>query len=440
MSKYQHKTLIKCIVDSASVIFQNICLYLTMKEIKEYISKQKKQNQQQLKRFINCNTVFKHIFKQIYQNKNVIQLHCVHQTLQDHLNEWQFNLEYVTWFKDDEKPIICLDLASKSLQNYTLYDPSWHDYFNESDLFNFLCRILPFKYPFKINFEDVYNIKYKFRDLTSMEKSVFRCVYIKKHNFEIVVEDVTSLINHGNTLNIVNYQNFKNNLNGMFYFSYWECMIDWRFFILIGRCVSSALFKVNISDQRSNTFKVNICSYKINFKKFKSEILKIHKKLMDASSAGRINYNFENGCDNQKLFILNIIEQNGKNVTLIISHCCDFRDLSHFLNVSIDLFQVLYFPNKNKILATPMFIQCVESGFVIPYNIMLNEKYIYFEAITIIQDLVKNNISYFLVPKQVSMDNLQQIFQNEFKFHHLYFYNQVDFYDIQNEFLRKYIK
>ena len=101
---------------------------------------------------------------------------------------------------------------------------------------------------------------------------------MKKHDFQMKAADVTNLINHRIKLNIVNGQSVKNNLNEVFYFFHWKNAIDLNFFIITCRCVSSALFNVNVANQRSAVFKVNACSYKINSKKFKNEMLKIHQK------------------------------------------------------------------------------------------------------------------------------------------------------------------
>ena len=103
------------------------------------------------------------------------------------------------------------------------------------------------------------------------------------------------------------------------------------------------------------------------------------------------------------------------------------------------MFQLVYISQRNQILGTSMFFQCIKSGYIIPYGVMLKKKYVNYEIITIIQNLIYEHFNYFLIPKGASMDVLQQILYNEFSVNHIICYQQVDLYDIQKTFITKYI-
>ena len=439
--------ILKC----PKIIFENICLYLTMSEIINYISTHKQDVEHLLKNTINGNTVFRHVFKQIYQNEPIfenIKHHvdipkCVYQNFHDHLLHWETSLQYVNWLNEDEKSLLCLQFANKAEQIHTMYQFSWYHYFNKSKVFNILCRILPFKSSFKINLENVYNIDLTHRDLYSMEKNLFKCIQITNYNFIMIAQDVTQTINedsmHYNRFNVVNYQTFQNNLNSMFHYSQWKDFINWNYFVMIGRAISSALLNVNIAEQKDEICIINICSYKISHEKFTQEILKINEQLMKVKPFEENNYIFTNIDKYNKLFTLTIGNTDIQYIKLYFSYCCSFNNLSHLLDVTTDIFQLVFIPQTNKLLGTPMFFQCIRSGYIIPYGVMLNEKYVNYEIITIIQDLVHKDFNYFLLPKKASMEVLQQTLCNEFSVNHIICYQQVDLYNIQETFIRKYI-
>ena len=451
MSLINESCIVVNILESPNVVFENICSYLTLVEIITFINHQTKDEQQSLKAIVNCNSVFRHIFKQAYQHSPVAAMvrhrdmisKCVYQNFQDHFHHWETSLQYVNWLNEDEKLMLCLELAEKAEQLYTMYKFSWYQYFNNSKIFNMLCRILPFKGPFTINFEDVYNVNLPHRDLYSMEKKLFKCIQITNHNFTMIAADITQMVTEGsmhyNQFNIVNYERFQHNLNVMFHFSHWKNIINWDHFIITGRTVTSALFEVNIAETRNKIYTLNICSYKINFTTFNKQILKIHEQLMNINLFEERKYIFRNVDQHNKLFTLRIEEDDLQYINLHITHCCTHKDLSHLINVQNDLFQLVYIPKDNKILGTPMFFQCVVSGYIIPYGVMLNKRYINYEAITIIQELVYKNFNYFLIPQKASMNVLQQILHNEYSLNHIICYQQVDLYEIQKTFITKYI-
>ena len=422
-----------------------------MKEIIEYIGTQKQDIQQLLKNMINGNCIFIHVFKQVYQNEpifekikyRIIISKCVYQNFHDHLNHWETSLQYVNWLNEDEKSLLCLELANKAEQIHTMYQFSWYHYFNKSNIFNSLCRILPFKNSFRINLENVYGIDLAHRDLYSMEKNLFKCIQITNYNYVMVAQDVTQIINesnmHYNQFNVVNHQTFQNNLNDMFHYSQWKKFINWDYFVMVGRAVSSALLNVNFAEKKDEIYIINICSYKINHETFNQEILRINEKLMKVKPFEENEYIFTNIDKCNKVFTLTIGNADIQYIKLHFSYCCSFDDLSHLLNVTTDMFQLVYIPRKNKILGTPMFFQCIKSGYIIPYGVMLKKKYVNYEIITIIQDLIYKDFNYFLIPKEASMEILQQILCNEFSVNHIICYQQVDLYNIQNKFITKYI-
>ena len=438
------------ILNCPNVIFENICLYLTMKEIIKYIDIQKQDIQQLLKNMINGNCVFIHVFKQVYQNEifkdikyQVAIPKCMHQHFHDHLLHWESSLQYVNWLNEEEKSILCLEFANKAEQIHTMYQFSWHQYFNKSNIFNSLCRILSFKNFCRINLENVYNADLTHRDLYSIEKNLFNCIQITNYNNVMVAQDVTQTINEGsmqyNQFNVVNYQTFQNNLKIMFYYSQWKKFINWNYFVIVGRAVSSALLNINVAKKTDEAYIINICSYGINNETFNQEILRINERLMKVEPFEEEEYIFTNTDKCNKIFTLTIENSDVKYIKLHFSYCCSLDDLSHLLNVNTDMFQLVYLPQRHKIVGTPMFFQCIKSGYIIPYGVMLKKKYVNYEIIMVIQDLIYKHFNYFLIPKEASIEVLQQILYNEFSINHIICYQQVDLYDIQQTFITKYI-
>ena len=450
MSENKQRYLVSNILSLPNVITQKICLYLKTKEIIEFLNVQTQTDEQMLRDIINCNTVFKHFFKQIYEFQPIyastrppIRLSsCIYQNYYHHLHHWETSLKNAYWLDEDIKLAMNIELAFKSQQQYTMYQDSWYYYFNKSKIFNMLCRIIPFKSPCRTNLYNVHDVSHNHRELYSMEKKLFKCLQIIQDEitFKFTIKELNSNVEnssmHYNSFNIVSHEMFENNFEVMFNFSEWKKFINWDNFIIIGPCVTSALFNKDIIISTDKIETINIHSYNISYCAFETEIVNIHKQLLKVEEIENIYLTFKNINKINKLFTLSV---RGRNINLNILHCCSSQNLSHLLNAETDLFQTVYLPTSNKVLATQAFHQCVVSGYVIPYTLMFESNYINYNAIMIIRELVHNNFNYFLIPKDVLLHVLYKALKDGFSKNHVINYQQVDFYNIQQTFITNFI-
>ena len=318
-------------------------------------------------------------------------------------------------------------LQTKTYQQFKTYKQIWFDLFISTSTYKMISRIMSFRY---WNGQQLINlfdnaITLNCRGLTELECTLFTPVHIQSSDSVFTLS-----INSNNKLNydlVLDICTFKNLLFIRYEFAIWYKCINWNNFIISGSSILSCILNKNWTNEINHD--IDIYAHSITIKSFMFQVLDIYTQLQPYAA------NFSN-IDNIISFELQKLNSVIKlQFIFVCSHVTPNRIIESF---DLDINQVLFNVHSNKVLCTMAFIQCLQSNYIIPYQLIVEDTIYSHKHLQRVSKYIKRGFNQLLLPKRMCLDKfihkLNAINELDVILYHSNYYTSIlpcDYYDVQ---------
>ena len=320
-------------------------------------------------------------------------------------------------------------LQLKTYQQYTIYKRIWFQLFYKTTTFKMMSRIMSFKYWSNQQLLNLFEHDVcKYRMLSTFEQVIFTPVHIYLDGTNIHIAKNSQNKLHLEIAN--NMSKFTQTFEARYRFSTWSNYINWQYFIISGSSVLSCILNKDWTSQSHHD--VDIYSHDIDINVFKTHVINVYRQC-GANATNYIN----------KTKIMSFKLTFGTyTMTLQFIFTCQSMNMNQIIeNFDLDICQVLYDVRTNKIMCTMAFLQCLQTCYIIPYQLIIHDNIDNWKHIGRIKKYINRGFNQLLIPVKIPIkklqDQLQVTFINDQRSDEQGYYKSIipcDYYNVQEHF------
>ena len=283
-------------------------------------------------------------------------------------------------------------LQTKTYQQYKTYQKEWSDLFMSTSTFKLLSRLMPFKYWIGQELINLFDIS---KDINSRPLTTFECKVFTPVHVNMINRTYKTSICSSNKLNhdlILDITAFKQLLADKYNFFNWYKFVNWKFFVISGSSIVSCFLNKDWTDQCNHD--IDIYAYGIDIRTFLYLVNNTYTHL-----SGYAN-NWLN-LDNIVSFEIQSSEYSIK--LQFIFMCSQITPSKIIENFDLDICQLLFDVQTDRLLCTMAFVECIRSNYIIPYQLIVEDKFCSWKNLQRVIKYIKRGFNQLLLPSNMPL-------------------------------------